>query len=212
VRRRELAKQQLNDWFLGEYDNSGQASKALKKGRPTAKDGGHELVAARVLQHPSEDVLIASYHFNNLKETPFRLRYYQILPDDSGRFAAIMKLYKPSKEADLELQAADYSPQCAPALSDFEYLVGCDVGWRWASWGACVWRGVHMRGKLVGGTVQLPSQRDPNLLITVKDDLHLFRSGLWVNDRVYLPNGTLIIGNKFNIPYKFKKVMISDIR
>ncbi|KAJ1435644.1 hypothetical protein B484DRAFT_445959 [Ochromonadaceae sp. CCMP2298] len=208
ARRGELARQQLNDWFLGEYDNSDQASRDLSKGRPTAKDGGHELVAARIVQHPlEENVLIASYHFSNLTQTPFRFRYYQILPDDSGRFAALMKLYKPSTQAEQALLAAGHNPPHAP-LSEFEYIKGCDVGWSRANWAqAALRRGGHLRGVLVQGSAQLPSQRDPNLLITVKDDLHLFKRRLWVNDRVYLPDGSLLIGNIFNIPYKFRQVV-----
>ena len=42
-------------------------------------------------------------------------------------------------------------------------------------------------------------------MITIKDELYLSRQALWVNDRVYSPDGKLLIGNIDNIPYKFDK-------
>jgi hypothetical protein len=42
-------------------------------------------------------------------------------------------------------------------------------------------------------------------MITIRDELYVGRNTLWVNDRVYSSDGTLLIGNIDNIPYKFDK-------
>ena len=61
------------------------------------------------------------------------------------------------------------------------------------------------KGILINGSCQTCSQNDPNLMITIKDELYLSKQTLWVNDRVYSPDGKLLIGNIDDIPYKFDK-------
>ena len=59
---------------------------------------------------------------------------------------------------------------------------------------------------LINGSCQTCSQNDPNLMITIRDELYVGRDSLWVNDRVYSSSdGKLLIGNIDNIPYKFDK-------
>lgn len=61
------------------------------------------------------------------------------------------------------------------------------------------------KGILINGGCQTCSQNDPNLMITIRDELYVGLNTLWVNDRVYSPDGTLLIGNIDDIPYKFDK-------
>lgn len=49
------------------------------------------------------------------------------------------------------------------------------------------------------------SLNDPEIELTIKDDLKLWKNELWINDRVFTAEGKQIIGNKDGIPYKMKK-------
>ena len=200
----------ITGWFVGIYDNRKQSSRDTAKGKPTARDGGHEHVIASIRPHPLHtDVLISSYYLNSTSQAPFRFRYYQLLKSDDGVYDATMKLFKPKESLASQLKTADYALDYSepPLLSEFEEITGGDIGWRRSKHIKTWLRGDHYHGSLVNGTCTTTSQLNPNMTITIKDDLHLWRNELWINDRVYGPNGELLIGNIFNIPYKLKKRM-----
>lgn len=57
------------------------------------------------------------------------------------------------------------------------------------------------RGTLYEGSCSLCSQTDPNVMLTVKDDLGLYLDRLEINDRVYNAQGRMVIGNSEGVPY-----------
>lgn len=61
-------------------------------------------------------------------------------------------------------------------MENFEYLQGCEVIWK---------------KKLASSTE-----------CADRDDLKLNAKELWINDRVYATDGTMIIGNVEGVPYK----------
>lgn len=204
----------LRQWIAGSFDNLKQSTADAKAGRPDAKSGGHEHIVAKIMQHPELTNFVVAAYFFGEEVKPFRFRFYEFLDGDNeeaaqsinpdGKYVTLMRLYKPSADFESQLHiTGDHLP--IPALSSLTPIPGADIGWRRAHWLKCLWRGVHYRGELVGGECVLPSQRDPSLLITIRDDLRLWPNQLWINDRVYAPDGTLLIGNSKNIPYKLQK-------
>ena len=196
----------FQDWMVGAYDNEQQAVAGAAQGKFSARDGGHELVCATIAPHPSlADVLVAAYYFERDPTKVFRFRFYEFITDDANQWRRqghiVMRLHRPSPAADAALKAVGYdTTRYLPALdTECEALSGCDVVWRKRPWRR------HFRGELEKGTCTLPSQLDPTVEITVKDDLRLWKDALWINDRVYSKDGTLLIGNRDGIPYKLRK-------
>lgn len=199
----------MKNWFIGKYDNFHQSSKDMKNNRPTGATGGHEYVYANIFPHPNEEnVLVASYYFNKNETTPFRFRLYKFLEDSSRTYTCKMKLYKPTEQTNQKLETYNFDfTKLTPALSECEEIVGCDVGWKRCRHISNIFQ-VAYRGKLVTGVSSFPSQKYKDLILTVKDELYLWPNRLWINDRVYLPNGKMIIGNTRNIPYQLRKYRV----
>jgi len=196
----------FKEWMIGAYDNEQQAAAGAARGKFSARDGGHELVTATIVPHPTlVDVLVAAYYFENDPTKVFRFRYYEFITDDVNpwrqRGHVVMRLHRPSAAAEAALKAVGYdTTRYLPALdAECEALSGCDVIWRKRPWRR------HYRGELECGTCTLRSQRDPTVEIIVKDDLRLWKDALWINDRVYNKEGELLIGNRDGIPYKLRK-------
>lgn len=201
---------EIRSWFQGRYNNLYQAQKDAGRGRTTAADGGHEIVSTCIQSHPDDPaLLLAAFRFGLETSTlPFRFRFYQFSEDSSGKYDVIMTLWRPTPETEVLLQKARYDiATYLPGLADMEALTGCEVGWkkkkdRWSLRS-------YYYGVLVNGTCQLRSQRDPNMIITSKDELKLWKRQLSINDRVYGPDGSLVIGNRDNVPYLFDKISSS---
>ena len=127
---------------------------------------------------------------------------------------------KISLDAESILNSANYKNHL------FEYLEGCDV----------VWTGYYRKrdmlkrlqkkigairkridasvesfsafdGVLKEGECSICSQNDPNLKLTIKDNLKLTPRSLWINDRVYTSDGVQIIGNPDGVPYKMERIV-----
>ena len=186
--------------LAGNFSNKEQAAEDAAQGKLTGLEGGHEFVTACIQKHPSlPDVLVASYYYGTDKTSVFRYRLYEICGEENLR----MKLYRPTIEHDVALKSVNYAPSCAPRLEDFEYLDGCDVVWeqKGDENGLPVYEGT-----LGEGECTICSQQDPTRMVTVRDNLRVTATELWINDRVYTTTGVLIIGNRDGVPYKLKKI------
>ena len=77
----------------------------------------HEPVYTVISKHPQYDnILVASYYFYRpellqkeinpiiQKLKPFRFRYYEFLNENSTKYAAIMRIHKPSRNIETKLQ------------------------------------------------------------------------------------------------------------
>ena len=62
------------------------------------------------------------------------------------------------------------------------------------------------RGSLYEGSCSLCSQADPNVVLTVRDDLGLHADRLEINDRVYNAEGRMVIGNSEGVPYCLRRL------
>ena len=168
-------------------------------GKYTAQDGGHEFVSAKIINHPVlNNVVIASYFFEEDVSKTFRYRFYEFMRDDSK--GIIMKLYRPLLPTEEKLKKMGYKVPDAslPDITkDFEYLEGCDVVWKKQL--------SSYQGLLVNGECRLCSLTNPETELLIKDELKLRKNELWINDRVYTSTGKQIIGNKDGIPYKMEK-------
>lgn len=110
-----------------------------------------------------------------------------------------------------------YYPQSIE--DDFECMENCDVLWKPRGFLSKVLANyqlylpkvivdslIEYEGKLINNEIEIPSANNPNVILVVKDDLLIKQGNLWINDQVFLKNGTRIIGNTLGIPYKFKKL------
>jgi hypothetical protein len=178
----------------------------MKNGKINREKGGHELVNVVIDKHPYEsNLLVAAFRFGTETSLePFRFRYYQFEEDITNEYDAILTLYRPTKAIEQLLKENRYDLRVfCPLSKDLEKLEKCQVGWkRKFSWKKFQF---YYFGELVAGECQLVSQKDPNMMSTSKDELYIFQQELWINDRVYAPDGTLLIGNLENIPYMFDK-------
>lgn len=192
--------------LTGRYSNKAQADQDHALGKMTGAQGGHEFVTARISEHTSlENVLIATYYYGEDETAVFRHRLYELCSMDDPSLlkspCCRMKLYRPTLGYDDELKNTQYvaiQNKEAPIIDNFEYLQGCDVVWKSNE-------DVY-EGSLVEGECVICSQQDPTRIVKVRDDLRLTRDELWINDRVYTTDGTMIIGNVEGIPYKLKRV------
>jgi hypothetical protein len=147
----------VQQWLVGAYDNKQQADADAALGRPTARAGGHEYVKATAIQYSSlqqasaassepllENVVITSYWLGGNSSyvppsNPFRFRYYAFENDESGRYISIMKLYKPSKDAEIKLKECSFDLSTyLPTMQEFEEIEGCDVAWSYEADGEWV--------------------------------------------------------------------------
>jgi hypothetical protein len=196
------SSEQCRSWLVGSYDNLEQSQAGAAKGKFNARDGGHEYVCANIVRHPLlPEVLIAHFFFDNDPTKTFRFRYYEFLDVEGKGDRVTMRLHRPQGPVEAKLKAVTYDvSQYLPTMeTDFEPLSGCDVIWKKQPWRR------NYRGVLEFGTCQIRSSQDPSVLITVKDDLRLWKNKLWINDRVYNKEGVQLIGNRDGIPYKLRK-------
>ncbi|RYH22505.1 hypothetical protein EON65_19060 [archaeon] len=205
---RVQAYKQIQHWMLGQYSNILQSSQDAKDKKPTAAEGGHEHVTCIIEKHPeAEDTLVAQFRFGaDINTPPFRYRHYVFSPAKSSPHTTTrMKLYKPSAKSMEKLRQVGFRGDLyMPSLIDCEELLGCDIQWSLQRPFLDLQPSFYL-GKLINGLCKLPSQNDPNEIITVKDELKLWSNRLWINDQVYSSSGKLIIGNSVGIPYKFDK-------
>ena len=195
-----MATSRIIESLTGVFSNEEQAAKDASLGKLTGLEGGHEFVTACIKRHPTiEEMLVATYFYGNDKSSVFRYRLYEICGDDWLE----MKLYRPTLEHDEALKMVNYAPIEAPRLEDFEYLAGCDVVWEQT--GKENGQPVY-EGSLGQGECTICSQVDPTRMVTVKDNLRVSATELWINDRVYTTAGAMIIGNSEGVPYKLKKI------
>ena len=194
------ASSHVTELLTGNFSNKEQAAEDAAKGKLTGLEGGHEYVTACIQRHPSlPDILVASYYYGNDMTSVFRYRLYEVC----GENGLLMKLYRPTIEHNEALKLVKYAPRSAPRLEDFEYLDGCDVVWKQIGQenGQPVYEGNLSQGKCT-----ICSQQDPTRKVTIKDDLRLSVTELWINDRVYSTTGAMIIGNRDGVPYKLKRI------
>lgn len=198
------------NWMKGVFDNFHQVSESKKH---TAKTPiMHEYVTANFTLHPYyPDTLIASYYYAKNSSDVFRFRYYTFQKENKSFLGFIkfwdqnyyrMKIYRPKLNAVYKLKEFGYNlGKYLPTMNDFEYLDSCDIIWKYnifRSW---------YRGKLTTHNAEVSSQFNPNVKLYIQDDLKLWIHQLWINDRVYHQNGTLMIGNKYGIPYKLLRIL-----
>ena len=198
------------NWMDGVFDNFIQVAEAKK--HKLKVPIMHELVTANFTRHPYyPDTIIASYYYAKNSSDVFRFRYYTFQKEDEGFLGFIkfwdqkyfrMKIYRPTLSALQKLKRFGYNlGEYLPTMNDFEYLDSCDIIWKYN-----IFRSWH-RGKLTKDKAEIRSQFNPNNKLYIKDDLKLWKHQLWINDRVFDQNGTLIIGNKYGIPYKLQRIM-----
>jgi hypothetical protein len=226
-------KDRIFNRFLGFYDNIDQAIIDLRDGCPTAALGGHEHVTAKFSSYPNQTAsgaeILATFTFAYDTSKVFRYRLYQFYAAAAtmssariGPESLCMRIYRPIPAIEAKLKTVHYniSQYYPPAIdSDFELMTSCDVVWEPDGWlsrliaryqlrlPSSICRLITYHGRLINGAVEIPSAMNPNVLLTVKDDLRLSDSQLWINDQVFLKNGTRIIGNSRGIHYKFKKIL-----
>eukprot|EP01031_Cornospumella_fuschlensis_P037975 gene37975-46133_t len=203
------AYKQIQQWMLGHYSNVLQSSLDAQAKKPTAAEGGHEHVTCIIEKNSvAEDTLVAQFRFGADRSTPpFRYRHYVFSPVNESNLHTVarMKLFKPKAKVMEKLKQVGFNGDLyMPCPEDCEELVGTDIEWTLQRPLFGLLPPFYL-GKLVNGVCKLPSQNDPNEMITVKDELKLWRKRLWINDRVYSSSGKLIIGNRDGIPYKFDK-------
>jgi hypothetical protein len=197
----------LQNWIIGDFENTQQAANDKNYGKPTAKDGGHELVGISIVPHPTiENVVIAKYFFNKDEKTPFRFRLYKFFDNyNNTKYSVTMKIYKPISKTAEHLKKREYNlKNYEPKLNEFEVIENCDLGWKKEKF-LGIFPLNNFIGVLVNGEVKVPSQKDPNIILTVRDEIRLWNNKLWLNDQVYTQDGKQIIGNIYGIPYKFVK-------
>jgi hypothetical protein len=199
---RQPSLKECKEWLTGKYSNIEQFREGAARGKLTARDGGHEFVTAEIFDHPDhESVVVATYFFGEDREKCFRFRYYEFVNGDNGLI--IMKLHRPllSTEQKLKDVKYDVNSYLPDLTTEFEYLEGCNIQWTKGRI-----RNFYL-GELINGSCNLCSLTKPDLQLTIKDELRLWKDTLWINDRVYTLAGDLIIGNIDGIPYKFKKII-----
>jgi hypothetical protein len=192
----------VKGYLVGKYSNKLQAEKDHAAGKMTGAQGGHEFVTASLAEHSLlEDVVIATYYYGEDISAVFRYRLYELCALDTSEDSCRMKLYRPTLDHDEELKKTQYSTRTAPTMENFEYLQGCDVIWK-KKVASSTDDGVFFEGTLEAGECVICSQQDPSRIVKVRDDLKLSAKELWINDRVYTTDGTMIIGNVEGVPYK----------
>ena len=201
----------LIDLLVGEFNNRRQADADAFRGRSTAKKGGHEFVSViieRSKANQSKNQLIARYFYGTDIANTFRCRIYEFpgLENDSVESdgSVLMKIYRPSASTETILKENAYDlTRFSPSKdSDCEYLENCDLLWTFG------WRGGgSYSGRLINCGVEVPSQRDPNCILVVYDDLRISQKKLSINDRIYVKDtGELIYGNTMNVPYTLDRL------
>lgn len=207
----------LLESFIGKFINSEQAAQALLEEKPSAAQGGHELVSVSIARHPSAtDVLVAAYSLGAFedKAPPFRFRYYEFSPssaeaagEEECGVVARMRLHRPLPQTELKLKEHSYDvSRYLPDLSTgFEHLQHCDVQWTHVGQSLSDCAAAYYHGTLVEGQCTVCSQADPSVRLLVRDDLRVFEDGLWICDRAYTSSGRQVIGHPDGVPYKLKK-------
>ena len=204
----------LLEGFAGRFSNDDQAAQARLAGKPTAAEGGHELVSVSIERHPSlSNVLVATYCLGALGDKgqlPFRFRFYEFVPpppiSEEGGVVATMRLHRPLPQTDRELRENSYDVRryLPDLMTAFEYLEHCDIQWSHVSPGPGAAEGYY-HGTLVEGQCMVCSQADASVRLLIKDDLRVYRSALWICDRAYTASGKQVIGNTDGVPYKLQK-------
>lgn len=215
--------------FNGTFSNDAQIVENIKIKRSTFELGGHENVTASFSAYPSSpnDSVIARFCFDGNVSKTFRYRLYKFISNNKDNKIVEMKLYRPNIISSKLLLDTNYNADSyVPVFEDFEELCGCNVHWKRHGLLSKVLLDISIfkhllpselidkmvvyRGLLEHGTCRIPSANNPNVILTVKDDLKLGHDYLWINDQVYNNNGIKIIGNKLGIPYKFKRLNHSN--
>lgn len=209
-------------WFSGNFDNIKQASEDILGNKPLLSLEGHYHVTASFQRYNSMNSscneILACFKYAYDSSKVFRYRLYRFYYEKNELKMKLFKLCKKPEEImrNYSFNTSLYYPD---REIDFEELVGCDVVWK--PYGIiskilskC--QGIFpesildeylcYQGKLVNEPCEIFSSINPNVKLIVKDDLRLWKDRLWVNDQVFLTNGTQVIGNSLGIHYKFDKV------
>jgi CpeT/CpcT family (DUF1001) len=176
-------------------------------------------------------VIAARYYFNAQPAVTFRFRLYSfgLCASGAARGDVLMRLWRLHPDVETRLRAAGYQ------LQDFDWqdsaaesssadvaesMDGCEIYWsRGSSSSTCSSSDaaagsteqqqppafVGLMGEDDAGT-WISSQNTAGLDILVKDDLKLWPTKLWVNDRGYSRTGEFVYGNQRGVPYKMQRV------
>ena len=210
--------------FSGDFDNYDQVVTDRLAGLFPREGGGHEHIHCTLIPI-SHNERLAAFYFDGNPNNIFRFRYYnyQFIVDEHQQPKQInMKLY--TIHPDLEfilrqesdpikwitLWTAAYCSTTTIA-NLVTLLPNCDVQWSTTPDPIQHWyhtsdqSGFH--AVMTYGEALVQSQRDPDVLILVRDQLTLLDNEFWIHDRGYNPNTMeFIYGNQKLIPYHLKRV------
>jgi hypothetical protein len=197
----ESSQKEILRLLKGRFSNLKQANAAAAVGKDTAAKGGHEHITVYIDSITDRaNVLCAQYFYGTDVSQTFRFRIYEF-PRVENFGTVCMRIHRLYPEAEARLASLGYNTEkFLPVHSDdLEYLPNCDIKWT-----PCVdsmiknglGSGIGYHGRLQSENAIFPSQRDPNRLLVVYDDLIITDSKLFINDRIFdQASGKQIIGN-----------------
>lgn len=171
--------------------------------------GGHEHIHCHLQPvdladaHASRFVL-ARYYFGTRPERPFRERLYCLRErrgDADFGDCVEMGIYRLRPQVEEQLRAA--GGEAAGVAWDARdadkalRIPDCDVFWGWS--------GGRFEGRMRTESIVVHSPVLQKPLV-VRDDVTLFKDGLWCNDRGNDLEGNYVYGNVNAVPYKMGRV------
>lgn len=216
----DKATQSLQDflaWFRGDFDNYYQCAEERRQG---VGRGAHEHMHCRLtpiqdekLDAKGEALVFANYYYNGRSDVVFRQRMYKIF---AGTKDIEMQIYKMQflhglKVAECEGNFASFDLGDLDDTSLYERLHGAEVFWRYENsehpGSDLVCNGPHFIGYMQEGG--WTSEKETGGF-RVEDDLVFTKEDLWVAERMYTADGTMIGGNKEGVPHKMQRVRPDD--
>lgn len=209
--------------FSGDFDNYDQVVTDRLAGSFPREGGGHEHIHCTLVPISPHERL-AAFYFDGNPNNIFRFRYYhyQLVVDDYQQPKQIdMMLYTIHPDLELEFrQESDpmkwidlWTAACrtTTVANLVTLLPNCDVQWSTTPDPIQHWYHISdqsgFHAIMTYGEALVKSQRDPNVLILVRDQLSLLDNEFWIHDRGYNPDTMeFIYGNQNLIPYQLKRV------
>jgi hypothetical protein len=126
----------------------------------------------------------------------------------SSQYDIITKIYRPKKS----YQSNSNQNKIINLKDQYELLDACSIGWLHCNKNDnneiinnnsntnC------FHGKLITNPCIISSEYNPNMMIEIREEIFIWENSIWINDRVFTIDGKLLHGNKFNIPYKYKRI------
>lgn len=213
--------QQFLDWFRGDFDNCFQVVEDRAAGLGWR---AHEHVHCRLTpiaddEHPAlagaggGAVVFAKYYYNGRPDIVYRQRMYRVVDKDDGSGDLEMQIYKMKFIHGLRVTRAnlDFSTLDLGQLEDtqlYEFLPGSEVYWKFES-GEYAGTQLVENGKHFTSYMREGGWMSPEGL-RIEDDLVLTKEDLWVAEKVYSKDGTMVAGNRDGIPHKMQRVRLDS--